>query len=105
MYISQCNLDSMSFGQYIHLRKDSKQDCPKVLVNKCEVISNIFLKNEGGGLNFLDKVGFCQHQQGGQAPRRGESLPVQLERGPLEEVEVFLSREEDRNIVVSDSLL
>ena len=32
-----------SFGQYIHLRKDSKQDCPKVLVNKCEVISNIFL--------------------------------------------------------------
>ena len=27
----------------IHLRMDSKQDCPKVLVNKCEVISIIFL--------------------------------------------------------------
>ena len=31
-----------------------------------------------------------QPQQGGQAPRQGESLPVQLERGALEEVEVFL---------------
>ena len=34
---------SMSFGQYIHLKKDSKQDCLKVHVNKCEVISNVFL--------------------------------------------------------------
>ena len=43
----------------------------------------------------------AEAEQGGQAPRGGKSLPVQLERRTLEEVEVFLSREEDRNIVVS----
>ena len=40
---------------YHFARQDSKHDCPKVLVNKCELFQTSFFRMRAGGLNFLGK--------------------------------------------------
>ena len=54
-YIIQCYLVSLSVDNYLHLRQDSQQVCPKVLV---WYVKSFFkyttLECKGSGLNFFD---------------------------------------------------